>query len=180
MTIDQDTKLNTRAIRTLYVSDPVAKIILDEFGARQRNQQVTKLDQLLLRLSNAGNGVARSDAISILRKLDEAGCGKFLAGRKGHPTRFEWHYDLVSVARAATGEVQVVEQIQPTPHGENGDGSGVVEVAVPEGAIEHKYQLRADWQVVLALPSDLTSREAGRLSDFIKTLPFDDLEVPNR
>lgn len=165
--------LNTKALTALYSSDPAFRVILDEFGSRQRNQQVTKLDQLLLRLSNAGKGVARPDAINVLRKLEEAGCGKFLTGRKGHPTRFEWHYDLVSVAKVATGEVQVVEEIHPAPQTDNGDEPEVVEAPLPEGAIEHKYQLRAGWPVTLALPADLTVREAARLSEFIKTLPFD-------
>lgn len=173
MTAYQTQTLNTKALKALYSTDPAAKLILDEFGARQRNQQATKLDQLLLRLSNAGKGVARADAIKTLRKLEDAGCGKFLTGRKGHPTRFEWSYDLVSVAKAATGEVQVVEEIQPAPQTDNGEEPEAVEVPLPEGAIEHKYQLRAGWQVTVGLPSDLTSREAARLSEFIKTLPFD-------
>jgi hypothetical protein len=164
--------LDKEALKALYLSDPAFKIILDEFGSRQRNQQVTKLDQLLLRLSNAGKGVSRPGAIKVLRKLEEAGCGKFLTGRKGHPTRFKWQYDLVSVAKVATGERHAVEEIQPAPQTDNGDEPVVEEVVLP-GAIEHRYQLRAGWQVILALPSDLTAREAARLSEFIKTLPFD-------
>lgn len=173
MTAYQPRTLDKKALKALYSSDPAVKIILDEFGSRQRNQQVTKLDQLLLRLSNAGKGVARPEAINVLRKLEEAGCGKFLTGRKGHPTRFEWQYDLVSVAKVATGEGQVVEEIQRAPQTDNGEEPEVEEAPLPEGAIEHTYQLRADWQVTMALPSDLTAREAARLSEFIKTLPFD-------
>lgn len=173
MTAYQTQTLEKKALKALYSSDPAFKLILDEFGSRLRNQQVTKLDQLLLRLSNAGKGVARTDAINVLRKLEEAGCGKFLTGRKGHPTRFEWQYDLVSVAKVATGEVQIAEEIQPAPQTDNGEESVEEEVPLPEGAIEHTYQLRADWRVTMALPSDLTAREAARLSEFIKTLPFD-------
>ncbi len=158
MTAYQPQTLDKKALKALYSSDQAFKILLDEFGSRQRNQQVTQLDQLLPRLSNAGKGVARADAINVLRKLEEAGCGKFLTGRKGHPTRFEWQYDLVSVAEVATGEVQVVEEIQPAPQTGNGDEPVVEEVVLPEGAIEHRYQLRAGWQVTLALPSDLTAR----------------------
>ncbi len=46
----------------------------------------------------------------------------------------------------------------------------------PAGTIMHKFQLRPHWQVDLALPLDLTEREAARLSEFIKTLPFDKAE----
>lgn len=171
MTIFEAQSLNTRALKTLYSSGPAAMAILDDFGARQRNQQITKLDQLLWRLSSAGKEVSRSEAINVLRKLDEAGCGRFLTGRKGHATRFEWTYDLVSVAKVAMGEEQDVEAIQPSE--DLDDDSQVIGYLLPEGTIEHTYQLRPDWQVTVGLPSDLTAREALRLSEFIKTLPFE-------
>lgn len=154
----------------LYSADPIAKSVLDEFASRQRNQQKTKLDQLLLRLSNAGKAAPRAEVIHVLRKLDEYGCGNFITGRKGHPTRFEWQYDLVSVGRAAAGDTQSIEVIQPVGDAEGNDGEVT---PTPEDAIEHKYQLRPDWQVEIMLPADLTAHEAARLSEFIKTLPFD-------
>ena len=40
-------------------------------------------------------------------------------------------------------------------------------------SIDHRYRLRADWIVDFNLPADLTAWEAARLSEFIKTLPFD-------
>ncbi len=170
MTAIDSPSLNVRALKSLYLTDPTAKFVLDEFASRRRNQQKTKLDQLLLRLSNAGKAAARTDVIDVLRKLDEYGCGRFVTGRKGHPTRFEWQYDLVSVGKAAAGGTQDVEQIQPVEDDENGDEDAT---DAPEGSIEHKYQLRPNWQIDLVLPSDLTAREAARLSEFIKTLPFD-------
>jgi hypothetical protein len=38
--------------------------------------------------------------------------------------------------------------------------------------LKHIYRLRGDYVVKLRLPMDLTSTEANRLADFIKTLPF--------
>lgn len=172
MTTLNSSTLNLKALKALYSSDSAAKAVLDEFASRQRNQQITKLEQLLFRLNNSGVGVAKSDVITVLRKLDEYGCGDFRTGRKGHPTRFEWKYDLVSVGKAAAGGTQAVEEIQPTADQDNGEDE-VPAKAVPEGALQHTFQLRPGWQVELALPSDLSAREAGRLSEFIKTLPFD-------
>ncbi len=172
MTALESSPLNLRALKALYSADPIAKSVLDEFASRQRNQRKTKLDQLLQRLSNAGKVAPRGEVINVLRKLDEYGCGSFITGRKGHPTRFEWQYDLVSVGKAAAGGTQAVEEIQPTADPDNGDDEIAVK-AVPEGAIQHTFQLRPGWQVELALPADLSAREAGRLSEFVKTLPFD-------
>ena len=39
--------------------------------------------------------------------------------------------------------------------------------------LPHDYRLRADLTVRLSLPSNLTSSEAHRLAEFIKTLPFE-------
>ena len=74
------------------------------------------------------------------------------------------------MGKAAAGGSQSVEEIQPV----DDDGNVDEEIAeTPEGSIEHRYQLRPDRQVLLVLPADLTAREAGRLAEFIKTLPFD-------
>lgn len=171
MTLDDPASFNVKALKALYASGSVAKAVLDEFASRQRNQQTTKLEQLLFRLNNSGAVVAKADVIALLRRLDEIGCGDFRTGRKGHPTRFEWKYDLVGVGKAAAGGTQAVEEIQPTADQDNCDEEAAVK-ANPEGAIRHTFQLRSDWQVELRLPADLSVREAGRLSEFLKTLPF--------
>ncbi len=148
MTAFDSPSLNLKAIKALYSSDLVAKFVLDEFASRQRNQQKTKLDQLLLRLSNAGKAAPRTEVINVLRKLEELGCGTFVTGRKGHPTRCEWQYDLVSVGKAAAGGTQDIEEIRPADDSEDRDEDAV---GAPEAAIGHKYQLRPDWQVELTL-----------------------------
>jgi hypothetical protein len=38
----------------------------------------------------------------------------------------------------------------------------------------HTFQLRSNLTVSFRLPSDLRPTEAGRLADFIRTLPFDE------
>jgi hypothetical protein len=38
--------------------------------------------------------------------------------------------------------------------------------------IRHEYRLRPDFTAEIELPEDLTTREALRLADFLKTLPF--------
>ena len=172
MTSFDSAALDLKALKAMYASEPAAKAVLDEFASRRRNQRTTKLGQLLLRLNNARVGIAKGDVIRILRKLDEFGYGDFRTGRKGHPTRFEWKYDLVSVGKAAAGGTQAVEEIQLTTGEDIGDEEVEVK-AVREGAIQHTFQLRPDWQIELTLPADLSAREAARLSEFVKTLPFD-------
>jgi hypothetical protein len=163
---------NTTALKSLYSSAEVAKAVLDDFAIRQRNQRKTKLDQLLFRL--ASSGVSRSEVIRVFRKLEELGYGEFVEGRRGHPSRFEWLFDLVTVGRAAAGSSQVIEEVRTSAEEE--DEADALPV-MPPGSLSHKFQLRPDWQVDLILPIDFTTREALRLSDFIKTLPFDAAQV---
>lgn len=172
MTSSEPNTLNLPGLQALYVSDPDAKAILNDFASRQRNQLTTKLEQLLLRLNKARIGIAKSDVIRVLRKLEELGCGSFRTGRKGHPTRFEWKYLQVSVGEAAAGGTQSVEEISSSTDDDYGDEEAATK-PVPAGAIQHTFQLRPNWQIEVRLPADLSAREAGRISDFVKTLPFD-------
>ncbi len=161
------------SLKKLYATNLSAKAVLDEFASRQRNQQKTTLEQLLTRLRNKGSAIAKKDVIDVLRKLEEYGYGSFRNGRRGHPTRFEWKYDLVSVGKAAAGGTQSVKEIQV---GEDQDASSDEELPVRtirEGAILHTFKLRPDWKVEIVLPADFSAREASRLSEFVKTLPFD-------
>lgn len=168
----EDKDADKTALRRLYASDRAAHLILDDFAGRQRNQRVTKVDQVLSRLST--HALARTDVIRIFRKLEELGYGEFVEGRRGHPSRFEWRFGLVSVGKAAAGTSQVLEEVRENE--DEDDDSEPTSVNLP-GSLSHKFQLRPDWQIDLILPSDLTAREALRLSDFVKTLPFDPVEA---
>jgi hypothetical protein len=158
-------------LKELYSSDHVAKAMLDVFGSWQRGQKMTELFRLSMDLREAGTATANSELIRVLRKLDRLGYGNFVTGRRGHPTRFEWKYCPVTVGIAAAG-IQPVRESEPVRKNENVD-EGAIETLVDTSAIDHRYRLRAEWIVDLRLPVDLTAWEATRLSDFIKTLPFE-------
>jgi hypothetical protein len=62
-------------------------------------------------------------------------------------------------------------------------GKPVDEIAVPQEIMSvkepedvtftHVFQLRLNQRVEFRLPTDLTQLEAGRLADFLKTLPLE-------
>jgi hypothetical protein len=66
--------------------------------------------------------------------------------------------------------------------GKAASGQGTVEAVSREPdeedkalqTIRHEYRLRPDFTAQIELPEDLTTREAARLADFLKTLPFVD------
>jgi len=107
--------------------------------------------------------VTRADVVEVFRDLHKLGVGTFVIGRKGHLSRFQWTVSSVELGKAAAGEnvnVQVSAKHEGTPR-ERSD------------VISHRFVLRPDFSVSFVLPSDLSTSEASRLSDFIKTLPFD-------
>lgn len=155
--------VNAEGLQQLYRTNEHARTVLDHFASRQRNWSTTTVDRLLTILQAEGSAVSRGDLIAVLRSLDELGCGSFVAGRRGHASRFEWRVRMVTVGRAAAGEPTDVEDIADDEKSEE----------EPESLLlEHKFRLRADHVVAIDLPADLTQAEAARLGDFLRSLPF--------
>ena len=161
MTKETD-KVNRTELVSFYNESVQAKAMLDHFASRERNRVTTTIDRLLSNLSEDGNGLSRGDVIKVLQRLEKLGCVQFVAGRKGHPSRFEWAVGLVDVGRAAAGEAV---KIEPAPM------NGTDEPA--DDLLEHHFRLRKELDVPLRLPADLTAAEAARLAAFIQTLPFE-------
>lgn len=154
--------MNTEELQELYETDGVAKALCDHLRARQYNQTETRTTRILSLLNAENNGVRKSDLIKVLRKLEVLGCGTYVEGRRGWPSRFVWKVTSISTCSTAAGEVQDIESLK-------GVGDDDTEVDM----LKHSFNLRADFAVDLALPIDISSSEAERLAAFIKTLPLE-------
>ena len=208
--------INYDTLHKLYLSRPTARALfgsIDEAGVEAGR---TTVDELI-----KANTATRRQAITLLRDLDEAGCGEFKVGRKGHPSRLEWSGDASEIVRRAiSGELSGaasgqgdIEQAQelpadPGPQAQNrleATSGGATQAAlalpmtpadVPESPrpadrarksarasspaehagddqIQHTYVLRADSRVSVALPANLTRREAEVLADWVRNLSFE-------
>src|SRR6266699_3713796 len=102
---------NIDTLRQLYKQSGVAKAFFDNAARRERDQSETKVDRTLVLLRTEGHEFRRREVIDLFRKLQEQGCGQFVEGRRGWPSRFVWSTGIRSVARAASGEPQVIEHI---------------------------------------------------------------------
>lgn len=160
-----ESDVNKDALRVLYGSGTAARAALDYFGRRQKNSRETKVERLQSALSADGHDVSRGEIVEIFRRLEEIGCGVFVVGRRGGASRFQWAVGLTEVGRFAAGEKVEVELIGAEGEGDADDDDGAE-------LREHRYWIRSDLEVRLALPPDLTPAEAGRLADFIRTLPI--------
>ncbi len=145
-------------LREVYSSGVSAKAMLDDFASRTNNQRITKVDQILNR--RRGDNVQRWEAIALFRKLEELGHGKFIEGRKGHPSRFVWSSSPIDVGKAAQGDEAPIATV--SLDAATDDNSGEMRSYI--------FPLRSDTDATFELPIDLTQKESERLSAFLRTL----------
>jgi len=135
-------------ITRFFDDEKTSKIVFSALKGEQQTGGETEVDEFFDRCQKRGlHNKTRWDFVKFFRKLEELGFGKFIVGRHRHPSRFRWNVT------------------EPKSNGDTVD-SAMQNVS---------YPLRADLKIEFNLPTNLTRREAERLSDFIKTLPFEEL-----
>src|SRR5258706_6817864 len=172
-------------LRQLYKNDGTAKAVLDDFAGRQRNQNVTKVERLATALSATDHSY--HDVLKVLRRLGKLGYGNFVPGRKGHKSRMVWQVGIVSLGIAATGTRDDIETLFDGDVGDDDDADSPVPPmplpmsagtpqGSPSGAKRVVYILRREFDAELIVPKDFSRVDADRLIQFIKTLPFDEMQ----
>lgn len=115
----------------------------------------------------------------VFKDLQDLGLGRLLIGRKGHQTRFEWSAPLTAVAEIAAGgqvndealfDKSWIEALPEESKDADIDG-GEDEAGLDQSEKKtHKYHLRANFEAILTLPSDLTSKDVDKLHAFLNSL----------
>ena len=122
-------------------------------------------------------GLSRLQAVALCKQLQEATVGRFVAGRRGRPSRLEWNVDPRAVGSVIV-QADEAEDDEPAPARAEPrrQAAPALTAPAPEPSDEDRYafRLRADRQVHFALPVDLTQREAARLSEFVRSLGLPD------
>jgi hypothetical protein len=126
--------INYDTLHKLYSLRPVAHALFGAIVEAGVDQGRTTVDELI-----EGSGATRRQAITILRELDEAGCGEFKVGRKGHPSRLVWIGDPREIATRvvssegldAIAEQQAIEA--PSQTQINADTLEQIEVGSTDG-----------------------------------------------
>ncbi|MGH6836998.1 MAG: hypothetical protein ACREC9_16025 [Methylocella sp.] len=155
----------SKSLKDIYHEDKDARAIFDWFATRQNDAREVAADRAAVMAE-----VGYPDVIRVFRILADIGCGRFLIGRKSHKTRMAWDYSIRSLAAAAQGGAQAIEEIDPEFVEDSIEADEEEET---HGLLTHEFQLRARDKVQIKLPSDLSAKEAERLAAFIKTLPFE-------
>lgn len=89
-------------------------------------------------------GLDRRDIVTALRQMERMGYGKFIIGRRGKPSRFEW----------------LTEQRSPTPEATPTRSRNTSVRA-------HAVKIRPDLDIHFALPDDLTHEEAIAITKYV-------------
>ncbi len=156
--------MDTERLRQAYNEHYAVKAVCDEMAARERNQTETKLQRIIARLDQAAVDVRKADVIAAFRILEECGCGQYVVGRHGWPSRFVWAVGSIAACQAAQGMSTDIESL-PEANDEE-------EVEAECDSITHVLRLREDFDVELQLPADLTEKEASRIAAFVSALPI--------
>jgi hypothetical protein len=157
-------------LRGLYKNNKCAQAVLDVFASRKKKSHKTDVDRLEFVLQQAEHKFMRREVIAVLKQLQKLRCGEFIPGRRGQPSRFEWSVDMVELGKAAQGEQVLVTSLSDSA--EELEEFGKPEPESEITTLRHVFMLRHDFSVVLNLPKNFSGKESQRLSEFIRTLPF--------
>lgn len=106
----------SEGLRELYEEESGAREFLKWASERQNDATRTSIDRLEQKA-----GVDRRKAIDLAKQFDRLGCGRYIIGRRGAPSRIEWAFSLKSIGRAAVGETSALETMDPDLVAESAD-----------------------------------------------------------
>lgn len=96
----------SEGLRELYEEDAGAREFLKWASERQNDATITSIDRLEQKAA-----IDRRKAIELAKQFDRLGCGRYIIGRRGAPSRIEWQFSLKSIGRAAVGESGTLETV---------------------------------------------------------------------
>jgi len=160
-------KKTSERLKFLYRDGDFSKIF-DYLASRSNNARETKLDRLAWI-----TGLDRSKVTAFLRALQELELGRFLVGRKGYPSRFEWTVALISVGQVASGES---DEILTDDLVDGADD----DMELTADQVTYEVPLRPDVKANLTLPANITRVETIRIANFVRGLAVDVTEEGGR
>ena len=144
----------------------VTAALISHLAKRTNDSKTTTADLLTTLKKPDGSTILRGDAILTLKSLAEAGCGVFLAGRRGQKTRLEWEVSALQTSQSllTNGRTDIDETHHIEPH-----ASSIL--LKDTQTYELRFPLRLGYNVLLDIPIDLDADERERLAKAISALP---------
>ncbi len=158
----EDFDVLSKQLIRLHDQNEAARRIIDNFTQRRDGASSTTTDDAL---EIAGmHAHQRVKITEVFKKLEGMGCGRFVPGRKTHPSRFVWETKPSTMAEALEGPK---EKPAPAPMPPVSEAEAAAQAA--SRIITYRFPMRGDFLDV-RLPFDLKRGEAERLAQFIESL----------
>lgn len=93
--------LDGKYLKTIAHSSDTAKAVLKALAGRERLRHFSDIARTKAQLLAEGLKVIDSEYMQLWKDLQAANVGSIVYGRRGNPSRFEWHYNLKTVADTA-------------------------------------------------------------------------------
>lgn len=152
-------------LKALYKADDTFKRIVAWFDDRKKDSW-----EMPVRIAAMRTDLDEREVRRVFKQLAELNCGRFIKGRgESAESRMQWKLSIRGIAAAAKGETSNIEEVQAAPE-DTLEAEEKLKVPDADG-VTHTFKLRADFDVVIKLPSDFTEGEAERLSRFLKAVP---------
>ena len=121
-------------------------------------------------IKSAANAVGREykEVMEAFKRLEKISVGGIVPGRHGYPTRFIWFRSYLPLQAA----LKIERDKRASEETEDVGSENALSTASVD-MLQHPYMLRRDMPVEFELPADFTAKEAERLANWIRTLPFD-------
>lgn len=108
---------NQEVIKSVSNLSATSKIVFEALAKRQRFSRKTNLNKFHQILLNNGCKVIETEYYEVFKKLQELEIGRFIQGKNGSPSKFEWYFDLKGLAKMAfdksTMKPNTVIQLRP-------------------------------------------------------------------
>lgn len=114
----QTITLNGSKLREIAHANPTAIVTMTALAMRERLRHVSDIPRTKNHLKRQGEKIVDADYMKLWKDLEAAGVGSIIYGRRNVPDRFEWHYSLKKVAKAAIeGTNELVEKLDTNQKG---------------------------------------------------------------
>lgn len=97
-------------------SSEISKQVFKALSDKQRARRATDLTNLYREMSRKDKTLQEKEMIQVFKKLEDAGIGSLVIGRRSNHNRFVWSYNLKHVALAAKGKIkqEAMESVETT------------------------------------------------------------------
>lgn len=182
MTQAQVTVLEGAKLYKIGHASHTAEVTMTDLALRERLRAYSDIGRTKTKLIRNGEKIVDADYIAFWKGMQDAGAGVIIYAKRGRPDRFEWHYSLKKVAKAAlegtneSAEKIVVAKPKPKARPARQTKPQAKPVTKPEAKVEVKpskilyIPLRKDFNFELNLPGDISREELNVIANALQRL----------